>query len=268
MLLATPEEGYTAACAAIRDMDLREAIRVITNPVLVIVGRHDPLTTPGLGALVASAIQGAKLVTLDTAHMSCIEDPEGFDQAAIEFLTTEAPVMGDETKHDAGSEAPKAPQPLQRPLEKPRVPPQPAAPGPGGGMPSHGISTHPAPAAPRPPVPAGSRRCGSGEEEGRKQIRGQEIAGQENGAEIRREENRGEKAPLSFVRAQSGEKIRGEKGRETGGEKISPSARGSSRRPRPRRARGKARPRRRAAKPCRVARLGAGRRAASADKAQ
>ncbi len=154
MLLATPEEGYTAACAAIRDMDLRETIRGITNPVLVIVGRHDPLTTPGLGALVASAVQGAKLVTLDTAHMSCIEDPEGFDQAAIEFLTTEAPVMGDETKHDAGSGSPNAPQPLQRPLDKPRMPPQPAAPGLGGGMPSHGGMTQPAPMAPRMPMPA------------------------------------------------------------------------------------------------------------------
>ncbi|HEY1735991.1 MAG TPA: alpha/beta fold hydrolase, partial [Methylovirgula sp.] len=41
ILLATPEEGYTATCAAIRDMDLREAIRAITNPVLVIAGRHD-----------------------------------------------------------------------------------------------------------------------------------------------------------------------------------------------------------------------------------
>lgn len=153
ILLATPEEGYTAACAAIRDMDLRETIRGITNPVLVIVGRHDPLTTPGLGALVASAVQGAKLVTLDTAHMSCIEDPEGFDQAAIKFLTTEAPVMGDETKHDAGSGSPNAPQPLQRPLDKPRVPSQPATSGLGGGLPSHGIS-HPAPVAPRPPVPA------------------------------------------------------------------------------------------------------------------
>ena len=164
MLLAAPEEGYTGLCAAIRDMDQRETIRGITNPVLVVVGRHDPLTTPGLGALVASAIQGAKLVTLDTAHMSCIEDPEGFDQAAIEFLTTEAPVMGEEPKHEAGSEAPHAPHPPQPKPERPKPPSQPASGGGAGGsmppqpvaqprpmpapMPSAGVSPTPAPAAP------------------------------------------------------------------------------------------------------------------------
>lgn len=118
MLLATPAEGYASACAAIRDMDQREAIRAITNPVLVIVGRHDPITPPGVGALVASAIPGAKLVTLETAHMSCIEDPEGFNQAAIEFLTAEEPVVAEEPEH----EAPPAKKP-----RKPRAPRQPPA---------------------------------------------------------------------------------------------------------------------------------------------
>lgn len=157
LLLAVPEEGYTGLCAAIRDMDQREAIRGITNPVLVIVGRHDPITTPGLGALVASAIQGAKLVTLDTAHMSCIEDPEGFDQAAIEFLTTEAPVMGEEPKHEAGSGAPHAPNPPQPRPEKPRIPPQPstASGGMGGPMPTQPVAQpRPMPAPTPSPAPA------------------------------------------------------------------------------------------------------------------
>ncbi len=122
MLLATPAEGYAGACAAIRDMDQREAIRAITNPVLVIVGRHDPITPPGVGALVASAIPGAKLVTLETAHMSCVEDPEGFNQAAIEFLTAEEPVVAEKPEHEAAPEAPPAKKP-----RKPRAPRQPPA---------------------------------------------------------------------------------------------------------------------------------------------
>jgi 3-oxoadipate enol-lactonase len=87
MLRSTPVRGYIAACAAIRDADLREAIRGIKNKVLVIAGRHDPSTPPGLGALVASAIEGAQFVTLDTSHMLPVEDEANFTKAVIEFLT-------------------------------------------------------------------------------------------------------------------------------------------------------------------------------------
>ena len=41
MVLETPPEGYVACCAAIRDMDLRETIRGIRLPTLVIVGEQD-----------------------------------------------------------------------------------------------------------------------------------------------------------------------------------------------------------------------------------
>jgi 3-oxoadipate enol-lactonase len=87
MVRATPLHGYLAALAAVRDMDQREAIRSITNKVLVIAGRHDPSTPPGLGALVASSIEGAKFVTLEASHMSNIEDETNFTKAAVEFLT-------------------------------------------------------------------------------------------------------------------------------------------------------------------------------------
>lgn len=84
---ATPAEGYAGACAALRDVDQREAIRSIRNKVLVLVGRHDPSAPAPLGAFVASAIEGAKLVTLEASHISPIEDQEGFTQAVIDFLT-------------------------------------------------------------------------------------------------------------------------------------------------------------------------------------
>ncbi len=120
MLLRTPAQGYAGACAALRDMDQREEIRAITKPVLVIVGRHDPVATPGLGALVASAISGAKLVTLETAHMSCVEEPEAFTQASIEFLKAEAPMLTEEdTEHQVTPEVTADTPP---PPKKPRKP--------------------------------------------------------------------------------------------------------------------------------------------------
>jgi 3-oxoadipate enol-lactonase len=88
MVRATPLHGYLAALAAIRDMDMREAIRSITNKVLVIAGRHDLSTPPGMGALVASSIEGAKFVTLEASHLSNIEDEANFTNAAVDFLTT------------------------------------------------------------------------------------------------------------------------------------------------------------------------------------
>ncbi len=86
-LRQTPAQGYAAAAAAIRDADLREAVRTIANPVLVIVGRHDQSTPPGLGALLASSIQGARLATLEASHISNVEDPDNFTNAVVEFLT-------------------------------------------------------------------------------------------------------------------------------------------------------------------------------------
>ncbi len=87
MVRTTPLHGYLAACAAGRDMDQREAIRSIRNKVLVIAGRHDPSTPPGMGALVASSIEGAKFVTLEASHMSHIEDEANFTKAVVDFLT-------------------------------------------------------------------------------------------------------------------------------------------------------------------------------------
>lgn len=91
MVRATPLQGFVGACAAIRDMDLREAMRAIEAPVLVIAGRDDPSTPPAMGAAIADAIEGAKLVMLETSHMSVIEDPESFSRVVVDFLTKVEP---------------------------------------------------------------------------------------------------------------------------------------------------------------------------------
>jgi 3-oxoadipate enol-lactonase len=90
MVLTTPKQGYAACSGAIRDMDQREAIRTVTAPTLVVVGRKDPATTPEAGKLIKGRIKGAKLVTLNAAHLSNIEQPQAFTEAVIGFLKAKA----------------------------------------------------------------------------------------------------------------------------------------------------------------------------------
>ncbi len=124
MILRTPPEGYAATCAAIRDADLREAIRSIHAPVLVLVGRHDTVTPQGIAALLTSTIPKAKLVTLEAAHLSNIEDAEQFTEKAIEFLLAEEPVEEPvielELEEVSEEPAPAAPAAPKKP-RKPRV---------------------------------------------------------------------------------------------------------------------------------------------------
>ena len=74
MLEATDPEGYVACCAAVRDMDLRDAIAASGRPTLVIAGRHDLATPPEHARLIAERIAGrARCVELDAAHLSNVE---------------------------------------------------------------------------------------------------------------------------------------------------------------------------------------------------
>jgi 3-oxoadipate enol-lactonase len=83
----TDPAAYAATVAALRDFDLREAIREVKARVLVLVGKRDPATPPALGGLIAEHIAGARLVALDAAHLSNVEAPNDFTRAIISFLT-------------------------------------------------------------------------------------------------------------------------------------------------------------------------------------
>lgn len=86
MIAATPAAGYCGCCGAIRDMDQRDSIRGIRNPVLLISGQHDPATTPDMMGLLRERIPGAAWVSLDASHISNIEQPAAFTKALKEFL--------------------------------------------------------------------------------------------------------------------------------------------------------------------------------------
>ena len=60
--------------------------RRITTPTLVIVGKQDPATPPAAGEDIAKPIKGAKIVALDAAHISNIEQPKAFTDAVLNFL--------------------------------------------------------------------------------------------------------------------------------------------------------------------------------------
>ena len=85
-LLATPPEGYTACCAAIRDADLGEMISTIQSPTMVIVGTHDPVATPADARFMTERIPGSKYVELPAAHLSNIEAAEAFTMELYRFL--------------------------------------------------------------------------------------------------------------------------------------------------------------------------------------
>lgn len=86
ILEATPAEGYACTCAAIRGADFRPAVRRIRSSTLVIAGTHDPATTPEDGQWLAAQISGAQYKEFATAHLSNVEAPQAFADAALKFL--------------------------------------------------------------------------------------------------------------------------------------------------------------------------------------
>lgn len=87
MLQTTGVDGYTACCAAVRDMDQRALLPAITVPTLVIAGTQDKSTPVENAKEMAAAIPGCKLVELEAAHLSNVEQVEGFNAVLLSFLT-------------------------------------------------------------------------------------------------------------------------------------------------------------------------------------
>ena len=87
MFVATPLEGYIACGEAVRDMDHRSLLPRVCVPTLVVIGRHDPATTPEAGQYVHAHIPGAELAVLEAAHISNVEQPEQFTKTVLGFLT-------------------------------------------------------------------------------------------------------------------------------------------------------------------------------------
>jgi 3-oxoadipate enol-lactonase len=86
MILGTSRQGYAAACAAVRDADLRGALPRVTAPTLVVVGTQDAATPPAAGRALAAGIAGARCLELPTAHLSALEAGPALAGAILSFL--------------------------------------------------------------------------------------------------------------------------------------------------------------------------------------
>ena len=74
---STDPEAYASCCEAIAAMDLREDIRRIQAPTLVISGADDPAAPPEAGGLIAERIPGARFeVVPDARHLVSLQRPE------------------------------------------------------------------------------------------------------------------------------------------------------------------------------------------------
>ena len=86
MLEEANAEGYVANCAAVRDMDQRDALQNVTVPTLVLAGTHDSSTPAADGQFVAKHIPGAKYVEVNAAHLSNLEARDEFNSHVTNFL--------------------------------------------------------------------------------------------------------------------------------------------------------------------------------------
>jgi 3-oxoadipate enol-lactonase len=86
MLENTSPEGYAACCAAIRDMDQRDAVSQISLPTLVIYGASDAVIPLPDAHFLTQQIRGARELELAAAHLSNLEQAEEFTQAVLSFL--------------------------------------------------------------------------------------------------------------------------------------------------------------------------------------
>lgn len=84
-LVASDAVSYIASCEAVAAIDFRESNRGIQTPTLVIAGTQDEATPPAMSEAMAAAIPGAKLATIDAAHLSAVERPVEFSQLLIDF---------------------------------------------------------------------------------------------------------------------------------------------------------------------------------------
>ena len=87
MVEATPASGYLAACAALRDADLRDVVASIRTPALIIAGERDESASVRQSEELHAAIPGSELVVLaGAAHLTNVERADEFTRIVSTFL--------------------------------------------------------------------------------------------------------------------------------------------------------------------------------------
>jgi len=89
LIAATPVAGYVGCCHAISKLSTTARLKDIRGPVLAITGEQDA-AAPGT-RYIGEHVPGAKLVVIpQAAHIANIEQPEAFNRALREFLSSPA----------------------------------------------------------------------------------------------------------------------------------------------------------------------------------
>jgi 3-oxoadipate enol-lactonase len=83
---STSVEGYLGCSAAMREEDLRDSLSAVRCPVLAIAGNADRSTPPELLQFVHERLPDSRLVTLEAAHISNVEQEAAFNDALSAFL--------------------------------------------------------------------------------------------------------------------------------------------------------------------------------------
>ena len=79
-------EGYSSCCEALAKADVREQLKDIAIPVLIVAGIQDPVTTVADGVFMQERITGSQLFEINASHISNVEQPDAFNQALIQFI--------------------------------------------------------------------------------------------------------------------------------------------------------------------------------------
>jgi len=92
MIASTSVQGYAACAAAVRDVDLRDLIGRVRCKIALISGRYD-VAAPSTHMQALAQALGAPHITLNTAHLGNIEQPDAF----IDALRRSLPGAHDES---------------------------------------------------------------------------------------------------------------------------------------------------------------------------
>lgn len=85
MFGGTSPIGYARCCEVLGSTDMLSKLNNLTLPVQIICGAHDPSTPPSRGEELVKAIPNASMINLNAAHISSIEDADGFAAAVKAF---------------------------------------------------------------------------------------------------------------------------------------------------------------------------------------
>ncbi|RZF55998.1 3-oxoadipate enol-lactonase [Acinetobacter halotolerans] len=78
--------GYANCCEALAKADVRDELKQITIPVLIMAGTHDPVTTIADGQFMQQQIPNSTLVEIDASHISNVEAADAFNQRVEQFI--------------------------------------------------------------------------------------------------------------------------------------------------------------------------------------